>query len=241
MSKEVLILTIIGATTIIVALLSTMMTLTLVFDNGVLSVQSPLPKVWALNVTGTQASDTLTGTNKSDNIRGHGEDDMIFGLEGNDHIIGDMGDDTIHGDRGSDRMRGGEGDDLIFGDSGNDKLFGGPGDDSLTGGSGRDTFNCGDGDDTVTDYNPAKNETVSANYENTVNTTNDEDVAINIPPPNLPQEEEQAADDITISPFNFPLLEEEKKMEKKMIAKKMTMMMEVEHNKYIHIIRIIAA
>src|SRR5215210_1398178 len=236
MSKEVLILTIVGATTIIVELLSTTVTLTSVFEDGVLSVQSPLPMVWALNVTGTQASDTLTGTNKSDNIRGHGEDDMIFGLEGNDHIIGDMGDDTIHGDRGSDRMRGGEGDDLIFGDSGNDKLFGGPGDDSLTGGPGRDTFNCGDGDDTVTDYNPAKNETISANCENinTVNTTNEEDVAINIPPPNLPQEEEeQGADHIPISPFNFPLLEEEKKMEKKMIAKKMTMMMEVEHNKYI--------
>src|SRR5829696_1044143 len=208
MSKEVLILTIVGATTIIIALLSTIMTLTSVFDDRVLSVQSPLPMVWALNVTGTQASDTLTGTNKSDNIRGHGDDDMIFGLEGNDHIIGDMGDDTIHGDRGSDRMRGGEGDDLIFGDSGNDKLFGGPGDDSLTGGSGRDTFNCGDGDDTVTDYNPAKNETVSANCENISNvTTIDEVFAVNIPHPNL--SEEQGADDIPINPFNLPTLEEE--------------------------------
>lgn len=210
MSKEVLILTTVG-TTIIIAVLSNTVTMTSVFEDGLLSVPSLLPNVWALNVTGTQASDTLTGTNKSDNIRGHGEDDIISGLEGNDHIIGDMGDDTIHGDRGSDRMRGGEGDDLIFGDSGNDKLFGGPGDDSLTGGPGSDTFNCGDGDDTVTDYNPAKNETVSANCENinNVTTTNDEDVAINIPPPNLPQAEEQAADDIPISPFNFPLLEEE--------------------------------
>src|SRR5215210_6582962 len=124
MSKEVLILTIVGATTIIVALLSTMMTLTSVFDDRVLSVPLPLPKVWALNVTGTQASDTLTGTNKSDNIRGHGGEDVISGLEGNDHILGGIGDDTIHGDRGSNRIRAGEGDDLIFGDSGNDKLFG---------------------------------------------------------------------------------------------------------------------
>src|SRR5215204_3892548 len=194
MSKEALILIIVGIT-IIVAVLSTTVTMTSVFDDGVLSVLSPLPTVWALNVTGTQESDTLTGTNRSDNIRGHGEDDIIYGLEGNDYILGGMEDDTIHGDRGSDRMRGGEGDDLIFGDSGNDKLFGGPGDDSLRGGFGRDTFNCGDGDDTVTDYNPAKNETISTNCENinNVTTIDEEDIAINIPPPNLPQEEEAVA------------------------------------------------
>jgi len=209
MSKEVLILSIVG-TTIIVAVLSTTVTLTSVFDDRVLSVPLPVLKVWALNVTGTQASDTLTGTNKSDNIRGHGEDDIIYGLEGNDYILGGMEDDTIHGDRGSDRIRGGEGDDLIFGDSGNDKLFGGPGDDSLTGGFGRDTFNCGDGDDTVTDYNPAKNETVSANCENISNvTTIDEVFAVNIPHPNL--SEEQGADDIPINPFNLPLEEEDGK------------------------------
>jgi Ca2+-binding RTX toxin-like protein len=75
-----------------------------------------------------------------------------------------MGDDTIYGNRGNGRIRGGEGDDLIFGESGNDKLFGGPDDDSLTGEPGIDTFNCGDGDDAVTDYNPAKNETISASF-----------------------------------------------------------------------------
>jgi Ca2+-binding RTX toxin-like protein len=114
-----------------------------------------------------------------------------------------MGDDTIYGNRGNGRIRGGEGDDLIFGESGNDKLFGGPDDDSLTGGPGIDTFNCGDGDDAVTDYNPAKNETMSANCENIINVT--DDIAINIPT-NIA---EQTADNISISPFNLSLLEEE--------------------------------
>ena len=108
-----------------------------------------------------------------------------------------------HGDRGSNRIRAGEGDDLIFDDSGNDKLFGGPDDDSLTGGPGIDTFNCGDGDDTVTGYNPAKNETISANCENIINVT--DDIAITISA-NLA---EQTADNIPISPFNLSLLDED--------------------------------
>ena len=209
MSKEDLILIIVGIT-IIVAVLSTTVTMISVFDDGVFSVLSPLPAVWALNITGTQESDTLTGTNKSDNIRGHGGDDIISGLEGNDYILGGMEDDTIYGDRGNDRIRAGEGDDLRFGDSGNDKLFGGPDDDILTGGPGKDSFNCGDGDDRVTDYDPAKNETISANCENinTVTTIDEEGIPINIPHPNLP-EEEQAADDIPINPFSIPILEEE--------------------------------
>jgi Ca2+-binding RTX toxin-like protein len=182
--------------------------MTSVFDDGILSVLSPLPPVWALNITGTQESDTLTGTNKSDNIIGYGGDDIISGLEGNDYILGGIGDDTIHGDRGHDRIRAGEGDDLIFGDSVNDKLFGGPDDDSLTGGPSIDTFNCGDGDDTVTDYNPAKNETISANCENIINVT--DDIAINISA-NIP---EQTADNIPISPFNLSLLDEDVGVEK---------------------------
>jgi Ca2+-binding RTX toxin-like protein len=208
MSKEVLILSIVGIT-IIVALISTTVTMTSVFDDdGALSVLSPLLTVWALNITGTQESDTITGTNKSDNIRGYGGEDVISGLEGNDHNLGGMGNDTVHGDRGHDRIRAGEGDDLIFGDSGNDKLFGGPDDDTLTGGPGKDSFNCGDGDDTVIDYDLAKNETISANCENISNvTTIDEVFAVNSPHPNL--SEEQSADDIPITPFNVPILEEE--------------------------------
>ena len=207
MSNEVLILTIIGIA-IIAAVLSTTVTMTSVFDDGMLSLLSPLPNVWALNITGTEESDTLTGTDKSDNIRGHGEGDIISGLVGNDHIFGGMGDDTIHGDRGHDTIRSGEGDDMIFGDSGNDKLFGGPDDDTLTGGPGRDIFNCGDGDDIVVDFDPAKNEAISANCEDiSTVTTIDEDFAVNTPPPNLP--EEQGADDIPINPFNLPLEEED--------------------------------
>ena len=112
---------------------------------------------------------------------------------------------------------------MIFGESGNDKLYGGPGDDTLTGGPGRDSFNCGDGDDTVTDYDPTKNETISASCENINNviTIDEEDIAINIPHPNLPQEE--VADDIPISPFNFPLLEEEDEEEEDDSAKMMMM------------------
>ena len=207
MSKEVLILTIVG-TTIIVAVLSTTVTMASVFDDGILSVLSPLPNIWALNVSGTPGPDTLTGTAESDTIRGYGGDDIISGLEGNDHNLGGMGNDTIHGNRGHDRIRAGVGDDLIFGDSGNDKLFGGPDDDTLTGGPGKDSFNCRDGDDTVIDFDPAKNETISANCENISNvTTIDEVFAVNIPHPNL--SEEQSADDIPITPFNVPILEEE--------------------------------
>ncbi len=59
MSKEALILIIVG-TTIIVAVLSTTLTMTsVVDDDGILSVLSSLPTVWALNITGTQESDTL--------------------------------------------------------------------------------------------------------------------------------------------------------------------------------------
>jgi hypothetical protein len=79
MSKEVLKLTIVG-TSIIFALLSTTVTMTSVFDDGILSVLSPLPNVWALNVTGTPGPDTLTGTAESDNIRGHGGDDKYLVL-----------------------------------------------------------------------------------------------------------------------------------------------------------------
>jgi hypothetical protein len=45
MSKEALILTIIRTTIIIVTVLSTTLAMTSVFDDGVLSVLSPLPNV----------------------------------------------------------------------------------------------------------------------------------------------------------------------------------------------------
>ena len=70
MSKEVLMLAIIiiiGTTTITALLLAS----TISPVGQILPLPS-ITTVWALNVTGTQDSDTLTGTIKSDNIRGHG-------------------------------------------------------------------------------------------------------------------------------------------------------------------------
>ena len=216
MSKDALILTIIG-TAIIAALLSiTTSTTTISLFGGILSLpSSPLVDVWALNVTGTEEPDTLTGTAEKDYIRGYRGGDMISGLEGNDQIRGDGGNDTIHGGDGRDRIRGDRGNDVIFSDDGNDMLIAGPGDDSLTGGPGKDTFNCGEGNDIVMDFDPVINDTVMASCETTnPPSTADEDAAINISS-NLP--EEQAADDIPINPFNISLLEEENG-ESKMIA-----------------------
>src|SRR4030095_13569260 len=111
MSKEVLILTIIGIA-IITAILSTT---AISLFGGVLSLPSPLAKVWALNVTGTEGDDTLTGTAEKDFIYGYGGTDMISGLEAGDKIRGGAGDDTIHGEKGNDRIRAGSGNDMIFG------------------------------------------------------------------------------------------------------------------------------
>ena len=222
MSKDALILTLIG-TAIIAALLSTTTsTTTISLFGGILSLPlSPIANVWALNVTGTEGPDTLTGTAEKDTIRGYGGADMISGLEGNDQIRSDGGDDTIHGNDGRDRIRGDRGNDVIFGNDGNDMLIAGPGNDSLTGGPGKDTFNCGEGIDTVMDFDPVINDTVMASCENTNPlSTADEDAAINISS-NLP--EEQAADDIPINPFNISLLEEENG-ESKMIANTMMTM-----------------
>ncbi len=210
MSKEVLMLAIIIIGTMTITTLLSTSTISLV---GQILPLPSITTVWALNVTGTQESDTLIGTNKSDNIRGHGEDDMISGREGNDRIAGDMGDDTIHGDRGHDGIRAGEGDDMIFGDSGNDNLFGGPDDDSLTGGPGKDSFNCGEGADTVIDFDPSKNETMSTNCENmsAPPPTTGGDIAINTPEPPAEEDvpEPPAEEDFVINPFSIPLEEDD--------------------------------
>jgi Ca2+-binding RTX toxin-like protein len=186
MSKEVLILTIIGTATVFAILSTTVISL----FGGILSLPSPIVNVWALNVTGTDGPDTLTGTAEKDYIYGYGGDDMISGLEGGDQIRARDGDDTIHGDQGRDRIRAGSGNDLIFGDDGNDVLIAGPGDDTLTGGPGKDTFNCGEGIDTVTDASTAENDNVTATCENTSSSST--------PPPST-------TDDITRNPFNLPL------------------------------------
>jgi Ca2+-binding RTX toxin-like protein len=186
MSKEILILTIIGIA-IITAILST--TAISLFD-GILSISSPVANVWALNVTGTEGDDTLTGTTEKDYIYGFAGNDKISGLDAGDQIRGGNGDDTIDGDKGNDRIRAGSGNDMIFGDDGNDVIIAGRGDDTLTGGPGKDTFNCGEGIDTVTDASTAENDNVTATCENTSSSST--------PPPST-------TDDITRNPFNLPL------------------------------------
>src|SRR5919112_6280795 len=163
MSKEVLILTTIGA----LAILTLLSTTALSRFGAILSPPLTVANVWALNVTGTEGPDTLKGTADKDIIRGYGGDDIISGFSGNDGIRGGRGDDTIHGDEGKDRIRGDSGNDVIFGDDGNDLLIAGPGDDKLTGGPGKDTFNCGEGNDTVVDVDQVVNDTVMASCENT--------------------------------------------------------------------------
>jgi Ca2+-binding RTX toxin-like protein len=111
MSKDFLILTIIG-TAILTTLLSTTATSRY---GGILSLlPSPVVNVWALNVTGTEGPDTLTGTADKDTIRGFGGDDSISGLEGGDKIRGGDGDDTMHGEEGGDRIRGNQGNDIYL-------------------------------------------------------------------------------------------------------------------------------
>ena len=185
MSKEILILTIIGIA-IITAILSTT---AISLFSGILSLPSPVANVWALNVTGTEGDDKLTGTAEKDYIYGYGGADIISGLDAGDQIRGGNGDDTIHGDKGNDRIRGGSGNDMIFGDDGNDVLIAGRGDDTLTGGPGKDTFNCGEGIDKVTDASTADNDNVTATCENTNSfspsppSTADVNVSINAPSP----------------------------------------------------------
>jgi Ca2+-binding RTX toxin-like protein len=168
MSREVLILTIIGTAAIITVLVSS--TAATSRFGGILSssplLRLPIANVWALNLTGTPGPDKLTGTADRDTIRSYGGDDIISGLDGNDQLRGDSGADTIHGDNGRDRIRGDAGNDMLFGDDGNDLLIAGPGDDTLTGGPGIDTFNCGEGMDTVADFDRVINDTVMASCEN---------------------------------------------------------------------------
>lgn len=100
--------------------------------------------VGGLNITGTNASETLTGTGFFDYIRGR---------DGDDTINGGLGDDRLRGDDGNDIINGEEGDDRLEGRTGDDTLTGGLGDDTLEGRNGNDTYiyNIGDGDDTIID------------------------------------------------------------------------------------------
>ena len=79
----------------------------------------------AVDVRGSQASETLFGSNENDTISGNG------------------GADVIDGQGGDDVLSGGAGADTLAGDAGNDTLIGGAGDDTLTGGTGTDTYTFG--------------------------------------------------------------------------------------------------
>ncbi|MBK5969233.1 MULTISPECIES: beta strand repeat-containing protein [Thiorhodovibrio] len=83
----------------------------------------------------------------------------IEGSDVSDTMEGGSGEDTLSGFGGDDTLDGGAGDDSLTGGTGDDSLTGGTGDDSLTGGAGADTFvhnGAGDGLDTITDFNAAE-------------------------------------------------------------------------------------
>ncbi len=127
----------------------------------------------------------LTGTDAAETLDGSALNDMIFGDSGADSIVGDAGADTIDGGSGNDTIEGGAGDDVIYGylgvlpdapaldDFGNpvsvepaiaegfgaDSLVGGEGNDTIYGTTGAmsasdpddapDTLEGGDGDDVL--------------------------------------------------------------------------------------------
>src|SRR5215207_6260494 len=96
-----------------VALLLTVMAVTLVVVNGV---------ALALSKEGTDGADTLRGTPEADKIRG---------LSGNDTLRGSAGNDTVYGNQGKDTIYGGHGDDILRGRKGGDSIVGGTGEDTI--------------------------------------------------------------------------------------------------------------
>ncbi|MBI3659450.1 hypothetical protein HY230_03130 [Candidatus Acetothermia bacterium] len=105
--------------------------------------------VFADNITGTNANETLTGTANEDTINGLGGKDIINGLEGNDTIDGGSGNDTINGGPGLDNITGGSGNDTILGGPDPDEIDGGTGNDNISGGDGNDDITGGLGNDTI--------------------------------------------------------------------------------------------
>ncbi len=118
------------------------------------------------DITGTNASETLTGGAGNDTIRGLGGNDWLFGVGGNDSLYGGEGNDRLWGGDGNDRLWGRDGDDRLNAGAGNglQRLYGGAGNDTMTGvsatgavqmfgGKGRDTVVIGpvlfDGSDFV--------------------------------------------------------------------------------------------
>ncbi|WP_172329302.1 CAP domain-containing protein [Mangrovicoccus sp. HB161399] len=112
----------------------------------------------ALQVMGSDASETIAGGNGDDYLDGgagfdtlaggHGDDELLGG-HGGDELRGGRGEDTLAGGRGPDRLLGHGDDDLLIGGAGWDQLKGGSGDDYLRGGIGGDRLIGGDGEDTL--------------------------------------------------------------------------------------------
>jgi Ca2+-binding RTX toxin-like protein len=111
-----------------------------------------------MNITGTDAGDTLTGDQNDNVIMGLSGDDVIDGLEGNDVIVGGRGFDNIQGGAGNDEIYA---EDMSSGSSSDPveaptvatiDIFGGEGNDTITGGKPLTTFSifnpipeiCGD-------------------------------------------------------------------------------------------------
>ncbi len=122
-----------------------------------------------LDLTGSNADETLFGNSGQNILRGEGGNDSLFGGVGIDILYGGEGDDRLEGGEGRDAnwenpdmlgstssnadiLHGGAGNDVLIGLSGMDVLDGGAGDDILSGGSGRDTFIFSEGADRITDF-----------------------------------------------------------------------------------------
>jgi Ca2+-binding RTX toxin-like protein len=111
--------------------------------------QAQFDVVEFLELTGTEADDTLVGTDCRDRIEGLGGDDLIEGRGASDIILAGAGNDTVHAGAGDDVVHGGAGNDILYGGAGNDTLYGEAGNDHLYGEAGNDILDGGDGDDVI--------------------------------------------------------------------------------------------
>lgn len=91
----------------------------------------------------------VTASNADQTIEANAGDDTVLGGGGDDLISGGDGSDSLTGGGGADAMSGGDGGDSIDGGAGSDTIDGGGGNDSLLAGQG-DTAYGSDGDDTFT-------------------------------------------------------------------------------------------
>jgi Ca2+-binding RTX toxin-like protein len=114
----------------------------------------------ALNITGTDQSETLIGSDLADTISGADGSDTIYGYDGDDVLNGGNessngypNGDTLYGGAGNDTINGNDGADSLYGTDGDDSLYGGEGNDWLDGGVGNDLLDGGEGNDTLFNSN----------------------------------------------------------------------------------------